>query len=82
MLFRSAHARRHIPREHMGTADGLINSAGFYAALLNMLLIGAVLQICGDYSLASFRWAFLVQFPLWLIGLRQIRKYVRLTGEI
>ena len=76
-----AHARKHIPREHMGTADGLINSAGFYAALLNMLLIGAVLQICGDYSLASFRWAFLVQFPLWLIGLRQIRKYVRLTGE-
>lgn len=70
-----AHARKHIPLENMGTADGIINAAGFYSTLLAMLSVGIVLQIFGNYSLTSFRVAFLTLYPIWIIGFIKIRKF-------
>ena len=31
----------------------------------------------GGYDAAAFRWAFLVQYPLWLLGAVQIVRYRR-----
>jgi len=70
-----AHARKHIPLENMGTADGIINAAGFYSTLLAMFGVGVLLQICGGYSQGSFKIAFLALYPIWILGIVKIRKY-------
>jgi sugar phosphate permease len=76
-----AHARRWIPVERIGTADGFINGAGFLSALIAMLGIGIILQWQGNYSLTAFKVAFAVQFPIWAIGVIQIARYNRKVGE-
>jgi len=70
-----AHARKHIPLENMGTADGIINAAGFYSTLLAMFGVGVLLQIGGGYSQGSFKIAFLALYPIWILGIVKIRKY-------
>ncbi|PHX75947.1 MAG: MFS transporter [Actinobacteria bacterium] len=70
-----AHARKHIPLENMGTADGIINAAGFYSTLLAMFGVGVLLQIGGGYSQGSFKIAFLALYPIWILGIIKIRKY-------
>jgi hypothetical protein len=70
-----AHARKHIPLSNMGTADGIINAAGFYSTLSAMFGVGVILQICGGYSLINFKIAFLSLYPIWFIGIIKIRKY-------
>ena len=70
-----AHARKHIPLSNMGTADGIINAAGFYSTLLAMFGVGVLLQICGGYSLINFKIAFLALYPIWIIGIIKIHKY-------
>lgn len=70
-----AHARKNIPLESMGTADGIINAAGFYSTLVAMLGVGIILQFFGEYTLMSFKIAFLALYPIWIIGFIQIRKY-------
>ncbi|HUW77450.1 MAG TPA: MFS transporter [Candidatus Nanopelagicaceae bacterium] len=72
-----AHARLWIPVERIGTADGFINAAGFIAALIAMFGIGIILQWRGSYSITSFKLAFMVQFPIWAIGVFQIARYNR-----
>ncbi len=64
-------ARSYNPARQHGSATGIVNVGGFLAAFTMMLLIGVVLDIAGGrgsgastYSLASFRWAFLVQYPV------------------
>ena len=76
-----AHARRWIPVERIGTADGFINGAGFLSALIAMLGIGIILQWQGNYSLTAFKVAFAVQFPIWAIGVIQIARYNQKVGE-
>jgi MFS family permease len=76
-----SHARRWIPVERIGTADGFINGAGFIAALIAMLGVGIILQWQGSYSLTAFKLAFAVQFPIWAIGISQIARYNRKVGE-
>ncbi len=76
-----AHARRWIPVERIGTADGFINGAGFLAALIAMFGVGVALQWQGSYSLSAFKLAFAVQFPIWVIGIIQIARYNRKVGE-
>lgn len=77
-----AHARRWIPVERIGTADGFINGAGFIAALIAMLGVGVMLQWQGSYSLVAFKLAFTVQFPIWAVGIIQIVRYNRKVGEL
>lgn len=76
-----AHARRWIPVERIGTADGFINGAGFISALIATFGVGVVLQWQGSYSLTAFKLAFAVQFPIWAIGIIQIARYNRKVGE-
>lgn len=70
-------ARSHTPRSFAGFGTGLVNTAGFTASLLVILLIGLVLDLQGagspeDYSLGAFKLAFAVQVPFWLLGLTMI----------
>jgi len=67
------HARTHNPSHRLSTATGITNVGGFLAALIAIFLIGAALDMQGagtpdTYSLEAFRFAFLTQVPLWLIG--------------
>jgi MFS family permease len=67
------HARTHNPSHRLSTATGITNSGGFLAGLIAIFLIGAALDLQGagtpaTFTLEAFRWAFLTQVPLWLVG--------------
>jgi MFS family permease len=71
------HARSWNPLSRLGAAQGLVNSGGFFAAVLSISGVGVVLEWAGDYSLSSFRLAFAVMYPLWLLGTIQVIRYRR-----
>lgn len=78
--------RSHTPRSFTGFATGLVNTAGFTASLIVILLIGLVLDFQGagspeDYSLTAFRVAFAVQIPFWALGIIMILIEQRRTGR-
>ncbi|MCA0296756.1 MAG: MFS transporter [Actinobacteria bacterium] len=56
------------PLRHIGTASGMIIVGGFFAALVNIWVIGIVLDLLGGYSLDAFKWAMSTQFLFWTIG--------------
>jgi hypothetical protein len=61
-----------------GSASGLVNTAGFFAALITVLGIGFILNIQGagtNYTLSAFRPAFAFQYVLWFAGVIQIVRY-------
>ena len=67
------HARTHNPSHRLSTATGITNSGGFLAGLMAIFLIGAALDLQGagtpaTFTLEAFRWAFLTQLPLWIVG--------------
>jgi MFS family permease len=67
------HARTHNPAHRLSTATGITNGGGFFAALLAVFFIGVALDVQGagtptTYTLDAFRWAFLMQLPLWAVG--------------
>lgn len=67
------HARTHNPSHRLSTATGLTNVGGFTASLVAIFLIGLLLDLQGagtpeTYRLDAFKLAFLVQVPLWLLG--------------
>ncbi|MBP1325663.1 sugar phosphate permease [Leucobacter exalbidus] len=69
--------RSHSPRSFAGFATGLVNTGGFIASLIVILLIGLVLDVQGAgspdaYSLTAFKWAFAVQVPLWVLGITMV----------
>lgn len=70
------HARSFNPAERLGTATGIVNVGGHTASLTCILAIGVVLTLLAG-SPDSFRWAFLVQYPLWALGAVQIVRYRR-----
>jgi len=61
-------ARAANPLRHIGTASGVVIIGGFTAVLVNVLVIGVVLDLMGGYSLTSFRWAMATQFLFWVVG--------------
>lgn len=71
------HARSWNPLSRLGAAQGLVNSGGFFAAVLSISGVGFVLEWAGDFSLDSFRLAFCVMYPLWLVGTVQVIRYRR-----
>lgn len=81
------HARTHNPSHRLSTATGITNVGGFLSALVAIFLIGVALDLQGagtpaTYDLAAFRIAFLVQVPLWLLGIVMIvleRKRTRIV---
>ncbi|MGN8025730.1 MFS transporter [Microbacterium sp. 22242] len=81
------HARTHNPQHRLSTATGVVNGGGFLAALIAIFLIGLALDLQGagtpdTYTLDAFRWAFLTQVPLWLIGTAFIVRERRLTRRV
>lgn len=80
------HARTHNPVHRLSTATGATNSGGFLAALTAIFLIGLTLDLQGagtpaTYALEPFRWAFITQLPLWILGITMIvieRKHTRI----
>jgi hypothetical protein len=61
-------ARTFNPSATLGTAQGMVNMGGFLAALLVMQAMGLILANAGDYSLASFRLAWTVQYAIWILA--------------
>ena len=78
-------ARSHTPRSFAGFGTGFVNTGGFTAALVLVMLIGVLLDVQGagspeTYTLQAFKIAFAAQIPLWLIGLTMIAIERRRTG--
>ncbi|WP_018599123.1 nitrate/nitrite transporter [Mycobacterium sp. 155] len=61
-------ARTFNPSATLGTAQGMVNMGGFIAALLVMQTMGVILSHAGDYSAASFRVAWTVQYAIWVLA--------------
>ena len=61
-------ARASNPLHQIGTASGVVIVGGFFAGLVNILVVGLVLDLLGGYSLTSFRWAMATQFLFWGVG--------------
>lgn len=79
-------ARTFNPAGTLGTASGVVNMGGFLASLLVMQAMGVIIGAAGGYSFDSFRLAWTVQYPVWMVGIVAIlitRKKARRTiGDI
>ena len=75
------YARTSNPLTRLGAASGAVNGAGFAAAILTLLGIGLVLDLQGagaaTPTLAEFRWAMLVQYPIWTLGVVRVLRLRR-----
>jgi MFS family permease len=81
------YARTFNPATRFGSATGIVNSGGFIASLITILLIGVVLDAVTpgastDYSLGAFRWAFSVQYLVWALGVVNVLRYRRSTRRL
>lgn len=90
-------ARTFNPAHRIGTATGIVNVGGFFAALLSIFLIGLALDALhlaglspeGLYSLGAFRIALSVQFLLLVAGAaailitrRKVRRQMAAQGVV
>lgn len=81
------YARTFNPSHRMGTAQGMVNAGGFLASIVVVLLMGLVLGAAGGLTPAGFRLAWLVQYPVWVLGVlgvvvtrRQARRVLAADG--
>ncbi|SMG17832.1 MFS transporter [Agreia pratensis] len=79
--------RAHNPAQRLGTATGIVNGGGFLASVLAILFIGIAMDVQGagtpaTYSLAAFKIAFLVQFPIWAVGIVALLRERRRTRAV
>ena len=65
-------ARTFNPSATMGTAQGMVNMGGFVASLLVMQAMGLILDAAGGFSFDSFRWAWTVQYVVWVFAITGI----------
>lgn len=78
-------ARTSNPPDRWGTANGLVNTGGFTAALLGVLAVGTVLDLVGGaepLSLEAFRAAFAVLLVPWLVAVVGILRTRRATRAV
>lgn len=61
-------ARTFNPSATLGTAQGMVNMGGFVASLLVMQAMGLILDATGDFSFDSFRFAWTVQYVVWILA--------------
>ena len=61
-------ARSVTPGHRIGTASGFVIVAGFMAGLINIWVVGLVLDVLGGYTLGNFRWALSTQYVFLVIG--------------
>ena len=67
------------PLSAMGLATGMVNVGGFVSSLVAVLSIGVVLDLLGEgtpdlFTDTGFAIAWLVQVPIWLLGLAMLRR--------
>ncbi len=89
-------ARTFNPSHRIGTATGIVNVGGFFAALVTMYVVGLILDLLNNsgfshgelYSLDSFRIALSFQFVVLAIGVAavirvrgRVRRHMALAGE-
>lgn len=74
-------ARTLNPPERLGTSSGVVNVGGFTATLTLVVLIGLVLELLtgrsGVADPEAYRWAFTMQYPVWLLGSVQVLRWRR-----
>ena len=75
-------ARTFAPASRLGSATGIVNVGGFFAALLMVLAIGLLLDVLTpgsstDYSPRAYTLAMSVQYVGWVIGGVQVFRYRR-----
>jgi MFS family permease len=76
------YARTFNPASRLGGATGIVNVGGFGASILLIVGIGTVLDVltpagAAHPSLAAYRWAFALQYVLWVVGAVQVLRYRR-----
>ncbi|GAA4055656.1 MFS transporter [Nonomuraea soli] len=64
------YARTFNPAGRIGAATGIVNGGGFLASMSVIALIAIGLEVFDDYRLA-----FLLQYPVWLLGVVQVLRY-------
>lgn len=67
------------PLSTLGLATGMVNAAGFISSLATVLAIGIILDLQGQgtpdlFTDHGFAIAWLVQVPVWLLGLGMLRR--------
>ncbi|MBS42021.1 MAG: MFS transporter [Nocardioides sp.] len=80
-------ARTSNPAARLASATGVVNQAGFTAALVLVIAIGLVLDwrtpgSGTDYTPEAFRWAMSTQYVLWALGAVQVVRYRRRTRRV
>ncbi|BAH35756.1 MFS transporter [Rhodococcus erythropolis] len=63
------YARTSNPSSAMGTAQGMVNIGGFLASLIVIQVMGVILGHMGGYTFDGFRVAWMVQYPVWVLGI-------------
>lgn len=56
------------PTSNLGVAQAVVNLGGFSASLVVLAVMGAVLTAAGGFSTEAFRLAWLIQYPVWAVG--------------
>jgi hypothetical protein len=56
------------PAASLGVAQAVVNLGGFSASLVVLAVMGIVLDRAGGFSTEAFRLAWLVQYPVWVVG--------------
>ena len=62
-------ARTTNPSEQLGSAQGIVNTGGYFATLVAVLGIGFALSMYGEYDLDSFNAAWTVQYCVWFVAI-------------
>nr|BFE56766.1 MFS transporter [Dactylosporangium thailandense] len=78
------YARSFNPADRIGGATGIVNVGGFAASIVLIVAVGVILDVrtppgAEHPTLAAFRWAFAVQYVLWIAGAVQVYRYRRTT---
>ncbi|MFD0890329.1 MFS transporter, partial [Streptosporangium algeriense] len=76
------YARTFNPAARIGAATGIVNGGGFVASMSLIALVGIVLDLSGQTTLESFRWAMAVQYPIWALAALQVLRYRRKTRRL
>lgn len=79
-------ARTFNPSRTLGTATGIVNMGGFLASLLVIQVMGMIIDAAGGFSFDAFRYAWAVQYVVWIVAATAIlitrRKARRTIGDI
>jgi len=79
-------ARTSNPPRRLGAAIGVVNVGAFLGTLIVVMAIGLVLQMrtptgSQTYTLEAFKWAFVTQYPIWVLGIVQTLRYRHRTVQ-